>query len=86
MGFPEWTCLECFRLLFPASWRLTILTFAGKDATVEFDMTHSPDEYSSGAVIGVVGGCRARNVWRALKSALFLAWWQFDRTGMLATF
>merc|ERR1711953_46826 len=38
---------------------LAILTFAGKDATAEFDMIHPPDviqKYAPTAVIGVVGG------------------------------
>merc|ERR1712107_416946 len=37
---------------------LAILTFAGKDATAEFDMIHPPDvieKYAPDAVIGVVG-------------------------------
>merc|ERR1719502_1188389 len=37
---------------------LAILTFAGKDATEEFDMIHPPDvigKYAPDAVIGVVG-------------------------------
>merc|ERR1719437_351356 len=38
---------------------LAILTFAGKDATAEFDMIHPPDvvgKYAPDAIIGVVGG------------------------------
>merc|ERR1719336_3310098 len=38
---------------------LAILTFAGKDATEEFDMIHPPDviqKYAPNAVIGVLGG------------------------------
>merc|ERR550525_825400 len=38
---------------------LAILTFAGKDATAEFDMIHPPDvvdKYAPDAVIGVLGG------------------------------
>merc|ERR1739846_209288 len=38
---------------------LAILTFAGKDATAEFDMIHPPDvieKYAPNAVIGVLGG------------------------------
>merc|ERR1719313_2424503 len=38
---------------------LAILTFAGKDATAEFDMIHPPDvvdKYAPDAVIGNVGG------------------------------
>merc|ERR1719181_2385233 len=38
---------------------LAILTFAGKDATEEFDMIHPPDvidKYAPDAVIGQIGG------------------------------
>merc|ERR1712060_1003016 len=38
---------------------LAILTFAGKDATAEFDMIHPPDvisKYAPDAIIGQVGG------------------------------
>merc|ERR1719238_1161611 len=38
---------------------LAILTFAGKDATEEFNMIHPPDvigKYAPNAVIGAVGG------------------------------
>jgi len=38
---------------------LAILTFAGKDATAEFDMIHPPDvieKYAPNAVIGMLGG------------------------------
>merc|ERR1719446_809244 len=38
---------------------LAILTFAGKDATAEFDMIHPPDvieKYAPDAVIGALGG------------------------------
>ena len=38
---------------------LAILTFAGKDATAEFDMIHPPDvieKYAPDAVIGEIGG------------------------------
>ena len=37
---------------------LAILTFAGKDATTEFDMIHTPDvveKYAPDAIMGVVG-------------------------------
>merc|ERR1712217_321905 len=37
---------------------LAILTFAGKDATEEFDMIHPPDvipKYAPDAIIGIVG-------------------------------
>jgi len=40
---------------------LAILTFAGKDATAEFDMIHPPDviqKYAPNAVIGVLGGSK----------------------------
>merc|ERR1719210_2184558 len=38
---------------------LAILTFAGKDASAEFDMIHPPDviqKYAPDAVIGMLGG------------------------------
>merc|ERR1719181_667046 len=38
---------------------LAILTFAGKDATEEFDMIHPPDvipKYAPDAIIGALGG------------------------------
>merc|ERR1712076_191745 len=41
---------------------LAILTFAGKDATEEFDMIHPPDvigKYAPDAVIGMVGTAAA---------------------------
>merc|ERR1739844_584189 len=41
---------------------LAILTFAGKDATEEFNMIHPPDvigKYAPDAVIGVVGAAKA---------------------------
>merc|ERR1719195_1200349 len=41
---------------------LAILTFAGKDATAEFDMIHPPDvvgKYAPDAVIGELGGAAA---------------------------
>merc|ERR1712066_444285 len=41
---------------------LAILTFAGKDATEEFDMIHPPDvipKYAPDAIIGVVGTAAA---------------------------
>ena len=46
-----------FLLLHPGG-ELAILTFAGKDATAEFDMIHPPDvvdKYAPDAVIGVLG-------------------------------
>merc|ERR1719230_2478031 len=42
---------------------LAILTFAGKDATEEFNMIHPPDvigKYAPDAVIGVVGAAKAK--------------------------
>ena len=44
MGGFEWSCLERFNFLsrHPGG-ELAILTFAGKDATAEFDMIHQPD-------------------------------------------
>merc|ERR1712190_575000 len=44
---------------------LAILTFAGKDATEEFDMIHPPDvipKYAPDAIIGVVGAAKAKKV------------------------
>merc|ERR1712056_70358 len=41
---------------------LAILTFAGKDATEEFNMIHPPDvigKYAPDAVIGAVGAAKA---------------------------
>merc|ERR1712187_1108711 len=41
---------------------LAILTFAGKDASAEFDMIHPPDmieKYAPDAVIGMIGGASA---------------------------
>merc|ERR1711966_315796 len=43
---------------------LAILTFAGKDATAEFDMIHPPDvieKYAPDAVIGALGGAAAED-------------------------
>lgn len=43
---------------------LAILTFAGKDATAEFDMIHPPDvieKYAAECVIGTLGGAVASN-------------------------
>ena len=42
---------------------LTILTFAGKDATAEFDVIQPPyvvEKYAPGAIIGVVGSGKAK--------------------------
>merc|ERR1719461_203850 len=42
---------------------LAILTFAGKDATEEFNMIHPPDvipKYAPDAIIGVVGAAGAK--------------------------
>merc|ERR1719382_1109957 len=44
---------------------LAILTFAGKDATEEFNMIHPPDvipKYAPDAIIGVVGAGKAKKV------------------------
>jgi len=44
---------------------LAILTFAGKDATEEFNMIHPPDvipKYAPDAIIGVVGAAKAKKV------------------------
>merc|ERR1719401_891106 len=43
---------------------LAILTFAGKDATAEFDMIHPPDvieKYAPDSVIGALGGAAAED-------------------------
>merc|ERR1719376_1433666 len=43
----------------PPGGELAILTFAGKDATEEFNMIHPPDvigKYAPDACIGVIGG------------------------------
>merc|ERR1712107_243414 len=55
---------------------LAILTFAGKDATAEFDMIHPPDvveKYAPDAIIGVVGSGKAKKVKGSSKSALPVA-------------
>merc|ERR1712136_386970 len=55
---------------------LAILTFAGKDATAEFDMIHPPDvveKYAPDAIIGVVGNGKAKKAKGAAKSALPVA-------------
>eukprot|EP00450_Noctiluca_scintillans_P029453 CAMPEP_0194549464 /NCGR_PEP_ID=MMETSP0253-20130528/95220_1 /TAXON_ID=2966 /ORGANISM="Noctiluca scintillans" /LENGTH=399 /DNA_ID=CAMNT_0039396893 /DNA_START=22 /DNA_END=1219 /DNA_ORIENTATION=- len=55
---------------------LAILTFAGKDATAEFDMIHPPDvveKYAPDAIIGVVGSGKAKKAKGAGKSALPVA-------------
>merc|ERR1712050_395347 len=48
---------------------LAILTFAGKDATEEFNMIHPPDvvgKYAPDAIIGVVGDVRPKALHRRL--------------------
>ena len=55
---------------------LAILTFAGKDATADFDMIHPPDvveKYAPDAIIGVVGNGEANMAKGAAKSALLVA-------------
>ena len=55
---------------------LAILTFAGKDATAEFDMIHPPDvveKYAPNAIIGVVGNGKAKKEKGAAKSSLPVA-------------
>ena len=55
---------------------LAILTFAGKDATADFDMIHPPDvveKYALDAIIGVVGNGEANKATGAAKSALPVA-------------
>ena len=48
MGRTARTCSQCVQFLsqHPGS-ELAILTFAGKDATAEFDMIHPPDVVKS---------------------------------------
>ena len=55
MGVFERSCLECFECLstLTESW---ILTFAGKDASAEFDVIHPSD------VVGVTGNGKAKEV------------------------
>ena len=52
---------------------LAILTFAGEDATTEFDMILPPDvveKYAPDAIMGVVGNGKAKKAKGAAKSAL----------------
>ena len=54
---------------------LAILTFADKDVSAEFGETHFPDvieKYASDAVIGGVGGGRAKKVQRGFEACLVL--------------
>merc|ERR1711907_197781 len=51
---------------------LAILTFAGKDATEEFNMIHPPDvigKYAPDAVIGVVGAAKQKKAKKAKGGA-----------------
>ena len=51
---------------------LAILTFAGKDATAEFDMIHPPhvvEKYAPDAIIGMAGSDKAKKVKGTGKSA-----------------
>ena len=55
---------------------LAILTFAGEDATTEFDRIHPPDvveKYAPDAIMGVVGNDKAKKAKGAAKSALPVA-------------
>ena len=55
---------------------LAVLTFAGNDATAEFDMIHPPDvveKYAPDAITGVVGNGKAKKAKGAAKSALPVA-------------
>merc|ERR1719240_2479016 len=55
---------------------LAILTFAGKDATAEFNMIHPHDvveKYAPDAIIGVVGNGKAKKAKGSSKSALPVA-------------
>merc|ERR1719183_2688888 len=52
---------------------LAILTFAGKDATEEFNMIHPPDvipKYAPDAIIGVVGAAKAKKAKKAAGGAV----------------
>ena len=67
---------------------LAILTFAGKDATAEFDMIHPPDvveKYAPDAIIGVVGNGKAKKAKGAAKWPCLLppirAIWRLGETG-----
>merc|ERR1712045_370325 len=51
---------------------LAILTFAGKDATAEFDMIHHPDvvgKYAPDAIIGEVGAAKPKKAKKGGKAA-----------------
>merc|ERR1712117_950121 len=51
---------------------LAILTFAGKDATAEFDMIHPPDvvgKYAPDAIIGEVGAAKPKKAKKGGKAA-----------------
>merc|ERR1712045_766039 len=51
---------------------LAILTFAGKDATAEFDMIHPPDvvgKYAPDAIIGAVGAAKPKKAKKGGKAA-----------------
>merc|ERR1719183_1352968 len=51
---------------------LAILTFAGKDATEEFNMIHPPDvipKYAPDAIIGVVGAAKAKKAKKGAAAA-----------------
>ena len=55
---------------------LAILTFAGKDATAEFDMIHPPgvvEKYTPDAIIGVARSCKAKKAKGSAKSTLPVA-------------
>ena len=55
---------------------LSILTFAGKDTTVEFDMIHPPgvwEKYAPDTTIGVPGSDQAKKVQRSAESTLSVA-------------
>merc|ERR1719265_2497781 len=71
---------------------LAILTFAGKDATEEFDMIHPPDvidKYAPDAVIGAVGAAKPKKEKKGKKSkgaAGGAAPAVVDKGGMVANF
>ena len=71
-GFPEWTCLECFHLLDPASWRRVALF--GRYNRSRYDLLSCVvEKYASDAIKDAVGSGKAKNVKVASKSALSFA-------------
>merc|ERR1711988_1460852 len=65
---------------------LAILTFAGKDATEEFNMIHPPDvigKYAPDAIIGVVGAPKAKKAKSAKGGAAAAAPVRMDKGDMV---